>query len=112
MKRIEEMKTLTPWMSHPETPAKKMQLRERAKPAQEKPEEKKKPRQASATEELASNLRPEKVTFNEADFMQPHNVELPSLSQEVTTDGGSTFISQRSQLMTLNITCGTCTRQR
>ena len=84
LKRIEEMKTLTPWVSHPETPAKKMQLRERAKPAKEKPEEKKKPRQASATEEPASKTS--KVNFNEADFMQPLNVELPSLSQEVTTD--------------------------
>ena len=78
------MKTLTPWLSHPETPAKKLQLRERAKPAQEKPEVKKKPRQASATEEPAG--KKSKVTFNEADFMQPLNIELPSLTQEVTTD--------------------------
>ena len=52
-KHIEEMKMLTPWLSHPETPAKKMPLRERATIAQEKPEDKKKPRQASATEEPA-----------------------------------------------------------
>ena len=61
-----------------------MQLRERDKPAQEKPEETKKPMQASATEEPAG--KKSKVTFNEADFMQPLNIELPSLTQEVTTD--------------------------
>ena len=68
-----------------------MQLRERAKPAQEKPEEKKKPRQASATEEPGAQPagKKSKVTFNEADFMQPFNDQLPTvprLTQEVTTD--------------------------
>ena len=76
-KRVEELKNLTPWVSHPETAAKRTTLRERAKPAQEKPEEKK-PRQASASKKS-------KVTFNKADFIQPLNNELPSLSQEVTT---------------------------
>ena len=71
-KRIEEMKTLTPWESHPETPAKTMKLRGRDKPAQAKPEEKTTPRQASAAQEPAK--KKSKVTFNEADFMQPLNV--------------------------------------
>ena len=85
-KRIEEMRTLTPWLSHPETPAKKMQLRGRAKPAQEKPDAKEeaKASQRSAAEELTG--KKPKVTFNEAVFMQPLNVDLPGLTQEATTD--------------------------
>ena len=63
-KRIEEIKTLTAWQRHPETPEKNMQLRGSANPTQEKLEQKKKPRQASATEEPMG--KKSKVTLNEA----------------------------------------------
>ena len=92
-KRNEELKNLTPWVSHPETAAKKMTLRERANPAQEKLEEKN-PRQASAAKAPAS--KKSKVTFNEAD--------LCSLST-----WNCQAYHKRSLLMTLNIIC---TRQR